>query len=74
MTSLMQYYIVIYKLMYSCVVLPNLNSWSIIKLLKFKVKSHFFNVCKIIFEKLFGAKKSVLTEYYIAIIFLSLLI
>ena len=74
MTSLMQYYIVIYKLMYSCVVLPNLNSWSIIKLLKFKVKSHFFNVCKMIFEEVFGAKNSELAEYYVAIIFSSLLI
>ena len=74
MTSLMQYYIVIYKLMYSCVVLPSLNSWSIIKLLKFNFKSHFFNVCKIIFEEVFGAKNSLLAEYYIAVIFSSLLI
>ena len=74
MTSLMQYYIVIYKLMYSCVVLPSLNSWSIIKLLKFNFKSQFFNVCKTIFEEVFGAKNSLLAEYYIAVIFSSLLI
>ena len=62
MTSLTRYYIVIYKLMYSCVFLPCLNSWSIIKLLKFRVKSHFFNVCKSIFEEVFEAKNTEFAE------------
>ena len=64
MTSLMPCYIVIYKLMYSCVVLPSLNSWSIIKLLKFKVKSHFLQIhAKIFFKRVFDAKYTEFTEY-----------
>ena len=62
MTSLMRHNIVIYKLIYTCVIVPCLNSWSIIKLLKFRVKSNFFNVCKSIFEEVFQAKNTEFAE------------
>ena len=65
MTSLMRHYIVIYKLIYACIIVPCLNSWSIIKLLKFKVKSQFLQIhAKIFFEGAFDGKNAEYTEYH----------